>query len=128
MPLYLEVLEPFGTGRDPAHTVIKLTHVVPFPGSQPLGGLGIHIWALGPLSCLQSGTAKPSSGGERAELCVRQVPSTREGSAHGSSFLRVSKVPVLAGAEAGGVGVGGVFPQQEESQGKGETLGTSPAI
>lgn len=46
----------------------------------------------------------------------------------GSSFLQVSKVPVLVGSGAGPVGVWGVSPWQEELQGEGETPGTSPAI
>jgi len=46
VPVYLEVREPSGTGRDPAHTIIKLTTCCHSPRTQPLGGLGIRLCAL----------------------------------------------------------------------------------
>lgn len=56
--------------------------------------------------------------GERAELCVCQVPGKGEVSANGISFLQASKVPVPAGAGVGSAGVGGASPRQEESRGR----------
>lgn len=52
--LYLEVGELFGTGRgDLACTIIKLTQAAALLlRTQPLGGLGLCIWASEPLSGL----------------------------------------------------------------------------
>lgn len=40
MLLYLEVQEPFGPGRDPAHMILKLTHEATIPlGPSPSGAM-----------------------------------------------------------------------------------------
>lgn len=52
--LYLEVGELFGIGKgDLACTIVKLTHAAALPlRTQPLGGLGLCIWASEPPSGL----------------------------------------------------------------------------